>query len=220
VREPSFRHYVRAKELKAAGMDWTAVLAAEDENPRARLVAELLASPAHASTAARVKAFAQQGGGSRATFFNHFGSKTAVFRFYGQQLAARIEAAVADAGARSTPLDRLRRVLGTMAAEAEANREDLRLVFAYSVRDPAYLEAPTAPRQRVLELLAGLIGEAQRRGEAREDIPAQEQAEHLMGLYQNALLGIVFGGRKAETAVDSMWRFARGGLYGVRPLSE
>ena len=44
VREPSLRHYVRAKELKAAGMDWTEVLAAEDENPRARLAAELLAS--------------------------------------------------------------------------------------------------------------------------------------------------------------------------------
>ena len=35
VREPSLRHYVRAKELKAAGMDWTEVLAAEEENPRA-----------------------------------------------------------------------------------------------------------------------------------------------------------------------------------------
>ena len=32
VREPSLRHYVRARELKAAGMDWTDVLAAEDEN--------------------------------------------------------------------------------------------------------------------------------------------------------------------------------------------
>ena len=38
VREPSLRHYVRAKELKAAGMDWTEVLAEEDENRRARLV--------------------------------------------------------------------------------------------------------------------------------------------------------------------------------------
>ena len=44
VREPSLRHYVRAKELKAAGMDWTEVLAAEAENKRARLAAELLAS--------------------------------------------------------------------------------------------------------------------------------------------------------------------------------
>jgi hypothetical protein len=71
VREPSLRHYVRAKELKAAGMDWTDVLAVESENPRARLAAELLASTAYNSTAARVQAFVEQGGGCRATFFNY-----------------------------------------------------------------------------------------------------------------------------------------------------
>src|SRR4029453_8804042 len=71
VREPSLRHYVRAKELKAARMNWTEVLAVETENPRARLVGELLASAAYASTAARVKAFVEQGGGCRATFFNY-----------------------------------------------------------------------------------------------------------------------------------------------------
>src|SRR3954447_16411628 len=71
IRAPSLRHYVRARELKAAGMDWTEVLAGEAENPRARLVAELLASAAYASTAARVQAFIGQGGGCRATFFNH-----------------------------------------------------------------------------------------------------------------------------------------------------
>jgi hypothetical protein len=52
-------------------MDWTDVLAVEDENRRARLAAELLASDAHGSTTARVKAFVQQGGGCRATFFNY-----------------------------------------------------------------------------------------------------------------------------------------------------
>ena len=62
---------VVAKELKAAGMDWTDVLAVEDENRRARLAAELLASAAYGSTAARVKAFVEQGGGCRATFFNY-----------------------------------------------------------------------------------------------------------------------------------------------------
>ncbi|HKM52563.1 MAG TPA: hypothetical protein VJY33_04075 [Isosphaeraceae bacterium] len=71
VREPSLRHYVRARELKAAGMDWTEVLAAEDENKRARLAAEILESTEYASTAARVQAFVQRGGGCRATFFNH-----------------------------------------------------------------------------------------------------------------------------------------------------
>jgi hypothetical protein len=71
VREPSLRHYVRAKELKAAGMDWTEVLAAEAENPRARLAAELLASDVYGSTGARVQAFVAKGGGCRATFFNY-----------------------------------------------------------------------------------------------------------------------------------------------------
>jgi hypothetical protein len=71
VREPSLRHYVRARELKAAGMDWTDVLAAEDENKRARLAAELLASDAYGNTAERARAFVEQGGGCRATFFNY-----------------------------------------------------------------------------------------------------------------------------------------------------
>jgi hypothetical protein len=71
VREPSLRHYVRARELKAAGMDWTAVLAAEDENKRARIAAEILESTEYASTTARVEAFVAKGGGCRATFFNY-----------------------------------------------------------------------------------------------------------------------------------------------------
>jgi hypothetical protein len=65
------RHFVRARELKAAGRDWTDVLTAEAENRRARLVAELLASVAYATTAARAQAFVEQGGGCRATFFNY-----------------------------------------------------------------------------------------------------------------------------------------------------
>ena len=64
VREPSLRHYVRARELKAAGMDWTEVLADEPENPRARLAAELLASTAYESTTERVEAFVAQGVGA------------------------------------------------------------------------------------------------------------------------------------------------------------
>src|SRR5262249_35721841 len=71
VCEPSLRHYVRAKELKAAKMDWTEVLASEAENPRARLAAELVASTTYGSPAARVRAFVEQGGGCRATFFNY-----------------------------------------------------------------------------------------------------------------------------------------------------
>jgi hypothetical protein len=71
VREPSLRLYVRARELKAAGLDWTAVLPAEAENRRARLAAAILSSRSYRSTAERVEAFIRQGGGCRATFFNY-----------------------------------------------------------------------------------------------------------------------------------------------------
>ncbi len=71
VRTPSLRHYVRAKELKAAGMDWTEILAEGDDNRRARLAAELLASPAYESMEAKAGAFVKQGGGCRATFYNY-----------------------------------------------------------------------------------------------------------------------------------------------------
>jgi hypothetical protein len=52
-------------------MDWTDIFPAEVENSRARLAAELLASTTYDSTAARVKAFVEKGGGCRATFFNY-----------------------------------------------------------------------------------------------------------------------------------------------------
>jgi hypothetical protein len=71
IREPSFRHYVRARELRAAGMDWKEVLAVDPENKRARLAAEILGSNSYQSTRERVEAFIQKGGGCRATYFNH-----------------------------------------------------------------------------------------------------------------------------------------------------
>ena len=63
-------YYVRARELKAAGLDWTDILAESDENPRARLAAELMASTSYESVEARAEAFVAQGGGCRATFYN------------------------------------------------------------------------------------------------------------------------------------------------------
>ena len=71
VREPSLRHYVRAKELKAAGMDWTEVLAAEDENPRARLATETFGQPRLRQHRGAGQGLRGAGGGCRATFFNY-----------------------------------------------------------------------------------------------------------------------------------------------------
>ena len=69
--EPSFRHYVRDRELKAARMDSTEVLAVEADNGRARLAAGIRNSPVYKTTMDRVRAFVQRGGGCRATYFNH-----------------------------------------------------------------------------------------------------------------------------------------------------
>ena len=71
MMQPSFRYYVRARELKAAAMDWKEVLADDGDNVRARLAAEILTSPSYPSTMERVRAFVEQGGGCRATFFNY-----------------------------------------------------------------------------------------------------------------------------------------------------
>jgi len=71
MRAPSLRYYVRARELKAAGMDSTVVLATGDGNRRSHLAAKLVASDACVSTAERVEAFTAQGRGCRARFFNN-----------------------------------------------------------------------------------------------------------------------------------------------------
>jgi len=71
MREPSLRYYVRARELKAAGMDWRDVLATGEGNRRAALAARLLESKEFGNTADRVRAFVAEGGGCRATFFNY-----------------------------------------------------------------------------------------------------------------------------------------------------
>jgi hypothetical protein len=65
MSKPSLRYYMRAKELKAAGMDWTDVLAAGDGSRRADLAARLLESDLFGSTADRVTASVEQGGGCR-----------------------------------------------------------------------------------------------------------------------------------------------------------
>jgi hypothetical protein len=64
------RHYVRAAELKAAGLDWIEVLAVEPDSPRARLAAELLVSARRPGNSVRAWAFVARGG-CWTPFFNY-----------------------------------------------------------------------------------------------------------------------------------------------------
>ncbi|WP_242346226.1 TetR/AcrR family transcriptional regulator [Anaeromyxobacter terrae] len=163
---------------------------------------------------------AARAGFSRATFFNHFGTKAAVLRFYGEHLVSTMDETLAAAGAHTPPLERVRRVLLAMARHTERHRDDWKVVFAYSARDPDYLASPTPARLRFLETVTALLSEAQLRGEARRDLPASEQAAHLLALYQRALLAIAVHGRSARAAIDAAWRFATGGIHGGGPVAR
>ncbi len=71
VIESSMRQYLRAAELKQAGMDWMQIVPLAPEDQRQRLVAELQADTSFSTEELRVREFVQRGGGCRATYFNH-----------------------------------------------------------------------------------------------------------------------------------------------------
>ena len=71
VSEPSMRLYYGAAELKRAGLDWKKAVPLIGENDRQRLATELLADMSFPTQEARAREFTTQGGGCRATFFNH-----------------------------------------------------------------------------------------------------------------------------------------------------
>ena len=66
----SMREYVRAAELKEAGMEWHDAFI-EHLHEKTLLVARLLADDSYPDDKARIQAFKEAGGGSRATYFNH-----------------------------------------------------------------------------------------------------------------------------------------------------
>lgn len=71
IAAPSMRLYVKAKEMKAAGIDWKAVLLKQWKGKRFGLVARLQDELELASEEHRAAAFEARGGGSRATYFRY-----------------------------------------------------------------------------------------------------------------------------------------------------
>ncbi len=71
ISEPSLRHYVRASELKRAGMNWKRVVPLDASGWKLQLVAELKSDGRYADEAARVREFVARSAGCRATYFNY-----------------------------------------------------------------------------------------------------------------------------------------------------
>ena len=71
ISRPSMRTYFAAWELKAAGLDWKGLLLDRWLSGTRLLVARLKADLSFATEEDRAMAFVAQGGGCRATYFNH-----------------------------------------------------------------------------------------------------------------------------------------------------
>jgi hypothetical protein len=71
VHRPSMRHYVRAAELKKAGLNWMQAILSDALSEKTLLVARIKADSRYVNEQQRVEAFRRLGGGCRATYFNH-----------------------------------------------------------------------------------------------------------------------------------------------------
>ena len=65
------RHYVRAAELKRAGLDWKQASLPEGLPRKTQLVAQLWDDDSYGSEEERAQVFVSLGAGCRATYFNH-----------------------------------------------------------------------------------------------------------------------------------------------------
>lgn len=71
IAEPSLRLYLRAKELKRAGLNWTEVAVLTPENRRQQLVVDLKRDTTFPREEDRVTEFMNRAGGCRATYYNY-----------------------------------------------------------------------------------------------------------------------------------------------------
>jgi AcrR family transcriptional regulator len=163
-----------------------------------------------------VDEIAAKAGFSRATFFNHFGTKHGVLRFYGQRLQTRVEELFERANPEASPLDRIHDLLLAMARYADEHCEELKLIYMYSQSDPEYLTKPTPARMRVFEIIQQLVIEAQQAGQVRRDVSPKVLAFHINSIYQNAVTASLGGYSDAEPAVEAGWLFVLDGVRGGR----
>jgi len=69
IPNPSMRNYVRAAELKNAGIDWVQVLLSDAVPKKALLISKLRADSRFKEERDRVKAFSEAGGGGKTTYY-------------------------------------------------------------------------------------------------------------------------------------------------------
>jgi hypothetical protein len=71
IPAPSMRLYVKAKEMKATGIDWQTVLMGQWKAGRLWLIHAVQTDSTLTTEEGRAAAFKARGGGERATYFRH-----------------------------------------------------------------------------------------------------------------------------------------------------
>jgi len=163
--------------------------------------------------AASVDEIADRAQVSRATYFNYFGTKEGVLRYYGEQLAAHLAASAGAAGRGRGPLEIMRGVLEAWASYTAAHRDEAATVYRYSLRGPDCPLRLTSARQGVLELFERLAGAGQAAGQIRSDLPAGHVALFVLSVFQSALgLYVAGDGVPLESSLEMAWTFITGGI--------
>lgn len=123
---------------------------------------------------------------AKGTFFNYFPTKQAVLLHLNELQVARLRAAVAAAPElhRLSAREQVRTIFSALAAGIEGQREMVRVVAAETLLSPPALGEMQRLVNRDLDgMLAECVAAGQASGELRPDVPAEELAQLLRGIY-------------------------------------
>jgi AcrR family transcriptional regulator len=129
----------------------------------------------------------RRAGLAKGTFFNYFPTKDAVLRYMGTREIGRL-GSVLSAGAQAhSPLGKLKRLMGTLAASLENDRDLVCLVFRKGI-SVADLLAGDAGGFSVQPMASLLLRQAQRAGEVNPELDPDMLASALDALYLQQLV--------------------------------
>jgi AcrR family transcriptional regulator len=130
----------------------------------------------------------RQAGLAKGTFFNYFPTKDAVLRYLGTREIGRLGSTLLTSGhGRGTAIGKLKRLMAVLAANLEADRSLVSLIFRKGVTAPDLLagDAGGFSLQPVASLL---IRQAQHNGEVNRDLDPDGLAAALDALYLQQLV--------------------------------